>query len=321
MVNEIGKLFRTDIKEFTNQLTLILIPFKHNKLKFNNNIDEIVNSIYKYDLQIGKKGFIYCLYNEIYEKDTYKLGLSKDPKSRLGSYTTAYPTDSKFIYLSTQLNNCVMAEKILFDILAEYRFKDNREFFKCSTDKIKDAFNQIEDVFSDSEKCIYLTDIKNKINENVLKIIESTNIFNKATLIKISCVSCNKIYSSPSSLSNHKKICKKIKEISNQKIKKTLNLTRNQIINTHTCTYCNRNDFVFQSSLSRHIKSCGKKAELDKKNAELQHTIDILIKDKEYLVKDKKNLTQDKKKLQIDNKKLNKNINKLNKELKNLKIQ
>jgi hypothetical protein len=61
-----------------------------------------------------------------------------------------------------------------------------------------------------------------------------------------------------------------------------------------TCTYCNRYDFSYQQSLSRHIKTCSKKVELERKTEELQKKVDDLLKEKEEWKKDKDKLNKDK---------------------------
>jgi hypothetical protein len=78
--------------------------------------------------------------------------------------------------------------------------------------------------------------------------------------------------------------------------------------NIYICTFCNNNKFSSSSSLSRHIQSCGKKVEFEKRIDELTKEKEFLLvekkllnvfneslnKDKECLNKDKENLTKDK---------------------------
>jgi hypothetical protein len=162
----------------------------------------------------------------------------------------------------------------------------------------------------------------------------SKKINKKSTVdIKVICLLCNKTYASASSLSHHKKRCKNkniITDINHSKREQELlntinNLTRkvspstisshiyptyitehnnlNQNIekssNIFICTYCNRNDFTHQPNLSRHMKSCGRKVELEQK-------IESLLKEKEEWIKDKENLLKDKETLNKDKETLNK---------------
>ena len=57
-------------------------------------IDEMVDKIY--NERYNNEGYIYCIYNEIYQycgENVYKFGMSKDVKQRLCGYTTPYIHD------------------------------------------------------------------------------------------------------------------------------------------------------------------------------------------------------------------------------------
>jgi hypothetical protein len=95
-------------------------------------------------------GFLYCLFNaifKIYGNDYFKLGKAFDVEKRLASYSTYYPELSEMLEVSSKFRNRHLAERVLFKKLAPYRDKQKREFFKCSTKLIKNAFDEIEFLF------------------------------------------------------------------------------------------------------------------------------------------------------------------------------
>ena len=113
-----------------------------------------------------KKGYIYCLYNEMfnfYGKNVYKLGETNNIKKRLNSYTTNYIKKSEIILLSKELPNKKLAEKILFSLLNNHRICKKREFFDCELEKIKEAINKVENIFDNNE-------YENE-NKNIIKAI------------------------------------------------------------------------------------------------------------------------------------------------------
>ena len=89
----------------------------------------------------------------------------------------------------------------------------------------------------------------------------------------------------------------------------------------YICSFCNRDDFSTSPSLSRHMKSCGKKAKLEEENKQLKEKlyekdkklqenkelISHLQKDKDHLHKDKQIMNKDKDKfadMAVNNQKL-----------------
>jgi hypothetical protein len=141
---------------------------------------------------------------------------------------------------------------------------------------------------------------------------------------RVPCLFCNKTFASPSSLSNHKKRCKMqdedISEIVNfatpQKHHKN---TKNSLFHSNNeesqqkrfiCGYCYRDNFKHQQNLSRHMKTCGKKVELERKTEDLQKQVDLLLKENKNLLSNKEEWLRDKEQLNKDKESLSKDKDK-----------
>lgn len=154
--------------------------------KIYDILEELAKNIYKDKLDNGEKGYIYCLYNEVFEhygKNVYKLGMSNNVKKRLNGYTTSFLDDSKILVQSKELSNRSLAEEILFHLLGQYRIKTNREFFKCEL-SIRNAFDQIENMFNNKADVIYIDKSIINIKLDLVKIIHE-NICDLDIEIKI----------------------------------------------------------------------------------------------------------------------------------------
>lgn len=114
-----------------------------------------------------KEGYVYCMCNEIfkfYGDDVYKLGNTINIKKRLSNYVTSYLNPSKIIILSKKLADKYLGEQMLFDFLKEYRIKENKEFFKCKIEKIREMIHKVEKIM-DTEN---LEELRNKyINSKI----------------------------------------------------------------------------------------------------------------------------------------------------------
>jgi len=113
---------------------------------------EIINNIENAEEELKDiSGHLYCLFNIMFKlyggDDYYKLGKAFDVEKRLASYSTYYPEPSEMLEVSSKFRNRHLAERVLFKKLAPYRDKQKREFFKCSTKLIKNAFDEIEFLF------------------------------------------------------------------------------------------------------------------------------------------------------------------------------
>ena len=110
-----------------------------------------------------EEGYVYVLYNPIYEKygEIYKIGQAKNINDRLGSYSTYYPEQSEIKY-SIKHPYYKEIEKIVHLTLDEYRMTDNREFFKCNLELVKDTIDKV--------KNYSLKDISNILNKSYNEI-------------------------------------------------------------------------------------------------------------------------------------------------------
>lgn len=124
------------------------------------------------------EGYLYCMYNEVYifyGNNVYKLGQTNDFDIRLKGYCTPYIKPCELMYLSEKIRNKVLAENILFEILAEYRITDSREFFKCDLNIIQNAIDRVVKLF-DEHTDDELYKLYNNEIYNVNNIIKSANI-------------------------------------------------------------------------------------------------------------------------------------------------
>ena len=96
--------------------------------------------------EIIEGGYVYVLYNPIYDRygEIYKIGQAKDVKDRLKSYSTSYPEESEIKY-SIKHPYYKEIEKVVHLTLKEHRMSNNREFFKCSLDLIKETLDKVKE--------------------------------------------------------------------------------------------------------------------------------------------------------------------------------
>ncbi len=99
------------------------IPSIINYLRMNGGYKEERNIA---DIYEPIKGYIYCMYNEMYEyfgKNVYKIGKAIDIDNRMNGYKTSYITNPEVKIKSIEIFDYVYAEKMMFNILAKYRIK------------------------------------------------------------------------------------------------------------------------------------------------------------------------------------------------------
>ena len=90
-------------------------------------------------------GYIYLLYNPAFDKygECYKIGQTRDIKSRINGYITSYPEKCEVRYCSSYLLNYKLIERAIHVLLKKNRINSKREFF---TGKIKEIIKLIEEV-------------------------------------------------------------------------------------------------------------------------------------------------------------------------------
>jgi hypothetical protein len=93
------------------------------------------------------KGYLYVLFNEVYKmygEHVYKLGRTINEINRMRSYTTPFKDKSKYLYVSSQFDNCLHAERVLFWVLRHRRVRKEREFFDISLDGAIEIIKRLE---------------------------------------------------------------------------------------------------------------------------------------------------------------------------------
>ena len=90
------------------------------------------------------EGVIYVMSNNSFMiKDHYKIGMTKDIKSRKKAYVTAFPVPCEFPYVSPVVKDVRKRERLIFHRLNEYRFNPKREYFICPIKTIKSTIKEV----------------------------------------------------------------------------------------------------------------------------------------------------------------------------------
>lgn len=119
-------------------------------------------------------GYLYCIYHysyKIYGNNVYKLGQAVNIKHRIASYTTYYIDPVELKYSSSLINFYTISEIVLFKRLDGYRIKQNREFFNCEFDIIKQIIDDIIIEFNTNK----IMDIVKKYKITVKSIMDIQN--------------------------------------------------------------------------------------------------------------------------------------------------
>lgn len=88
---------------------------------------------------------IYVATNRRYENENiYKIGRSENSISRVkGMNTSVIPSDDMYLCYVSQCYDSFLVEKIIHNLLEDYRICKNREFFKLSFEEIKNTVDEI----------------------------------------------------------------------------------------------------------------------------------------------------------------------------------
>lgn len=149
-------------------------------------------------------GYIYCLSNESFKDNIYKVGYTtRNLKNRLNElYNTSIPTPFK-VEFAKYVDNASDSEKLIHKYLTDYRVNNKREYFKIELNKIHTLFelclsgsfitdepsNEIEyesDYESDNENESDIENESDNENEN------ENNEINNGTIIELDNVIQNK---------------------------------------------------------------------------------------------------------------------------------
>ncbi|AYV82821.1 MAG: superfamily II helicase [Hyperionvirus sp.] len=147
-------------------------------------LEKTLNETY-YNSRISDTGYLYCLYNEVYQfygLNVFKIGCAGNVEHRIKVYNTSFITKCEVKVQSAILQHYKYAEKLLFKLLAHYRIAKNREFFQCNIDIIETKIKEVEYIMNKlplqsivSTYEIEATSEKLLIHNFILHIIWNTN--------------------------------------------------------------------------------------------------------------------------------------------------
>lgn len=85
-------------------------------------------------------GWVYVLSNPLMTSSTYKIGRTtgKIERRMRQLYTTGVPVEFECVYAGW-FADCITAESVVHDLLADFRISDSREFFAASLKAITNA--------------------------------------------------------------------------------------------------------------------------------------------------------------------------------------
>lgn len=117
--------------------------------------NDIISEFHKYIQYNKSTGFLYCIHNEMFDyygKNVFKLGMSKDTHYRLKQYVVSYVSNPEIKYKSGMVQYMPVTEKIVFDRSRNYRMSQNREFFQCDLQLIKQTMDHVCELLNSHDK-------------------------------------------------------------------------------------------------------------------------------------------------------------------------
>ena len=202
-------------------------------------------------------GFIYILSHPTFDENVFKIGLTKDLKSRLVSFNTSCPHRSFSFAFTTEIPNDSLRAFERFIHFKLHEFHVSGEFFNLPLNDIIDTINKyitlpLEDLVVTSNKKISVPPEKEK------KIIHQSDQYSHI------CHKCNKAFQYKYLLSRHLngKLNCESKNISYQNV--DINMKRSSKCDTagcYKCEFCNCN-FSFKTNLRRHKLKCKSKSDI-----------------------------------------------------------
>ena len=118
-------------------------------------------------------GYIYCFSNPIHP-NTYKIGFTKNTpeirKKQLHTSGVVLPFEVEYY---KKIKNYKIKEKIIHDLLDEYRVSSDREFFEVSLSVIRFCFDLIAGEIYDHE------DICENTTEGTKKVVSKYSVKQK----------------------------------------------------------------------------------------------------------------------------------------------
>lgn len=189
--------------------------------------------------------------HEFFDANVYKIGMTKNLKTRMSSYNVAYPTNCTFVY-TKNVDNLILlnVEREIHKFMKHKRILNRKEFYLID---INDAINIIETICQSNN--LNIIKQNQKENENIRYCYLEQQIESKNTN-RNNCRYCNNKFNHISNVYSHELICKDRTDIISI-MEKKLNIIPDQ--KNNTCRFCN---FVYttQSAYSRHKnKGCKEK--------------------------------------------------------------
>ena len=143
-----------------------------NKLLKKINELEKTNMLLQYDLKMEKfpDGAIVYVIEDTDENDDiyYRIGKTDNMNKRIKIYNTHSIHNKKVVHY-IELSCPLQLETCIRSMLYKYRYKNNKDYYKCSLDKIKKAFDKC----TESIKCIENQDGGNNIKLDKITYYEN----------------------------------------------------------------------------------------------------------------------------------------------------
>ena len=105
-------------------------------------------SIYCREDIIVMDGYLFVLWTRSYEyygENVYKIGKTKNVEERVQAFEVAYLNPVILKTISTRVKDVRLAEKLLFQKLADKRLHGNKNFFCAPMDYINEKINEVCD--------------------------------------------------------------------------------------------------------------------------------------------------------------------------------
>lgn len=98
------------------------------------------------------KGFIYIMRNPCFKKALLKIGRTKNIKNRLKQASGTNVPDDYILEACYEVKDMDAAERDVFSILSEYRYKENKEFFEIELDYAKFICDNVVNSINNNSK-------------------------------------------------------------------------------------------------------------------------------------------------------------------------
>jgi len=174
------------VRQYYVDLEKLIDEYKDNLIKLQTKKIEILENDLKKD-PLPKEGFCYIYLetdemNEMY----YRLGQSGNLQKRFNNHNSS-SIHKKIISYKIKTDNILHFESCLRGIMFDFRYKNNKDYYKISEDKIKDAINYCKKIVKEF-KNDNIGGSKNKNNDDVKVTFDVKKINNK--IAKIFSYSC-----------------------------------------------------------------------------------------------------------------------------------